>query len=620
MPVTIEGDPGKALRLVLLGVAMTGCSVFVLATGGPVVVGIAGLALFGSATLLLLAQVVRPPTLSVTTEGIALRSLRSWRMSWHEVADIRLTLAGRRSSFVVVDYREDARPAMLFGRRRRGQVVPSTLRLPPEELRVLLFDALRAARAGSAEPQGPIPTPAPDLVEPPRWAVPWVSVALAVVLSLVFAAEIRFPVSPVAGDLEPSNLTLTAFGASSRDLTLHQGEWFRAFLAPLLHANLGHLIGNVLALLWAGWLLEKVVGRPWFLAIYAVGGLAGEAVSLVWNPGDTIDVGASGAIMALSAATYAMSFHFRGSHLQQRLRSGAVQILAPALFNAWKTSGGGLHINVAAHAGGAAAGAGLGLLLLRGWPRQARHPGKRSTAGVLAGLGCAAVLAAVVPAVSDYRALSDIAAAQLAFQAGDVGEASGDIERILKRHPADAEAWIAKGTIALALSDPRGAMTDFGTAYRLQPTPGILGLRGLAAFYAGEPAAALSDLQEAASHGAWLYPAIWLDMIRERQGLDPSLVPGDLAGASHDWPWPVAEMFAGAITPEQLIAEAARSRKAPSSDEVCEADVYVAEWSLAARHRRDDARERFSKAAGECPSNFYEASMARLELARTEAP
>lgn len=618
LPITIAGDRIKAFRLVLLGIVMTGASWFMLATGGPVAIGMAGLAFFGFGTLALLTQVVRPPMLSVTVEGIALRSLRSWRMSWAEVAGVRLVLR-ERSTFVMIDYRESARPPMMFGRRRQGRLVPNTLRLPPDEIRVLLFDALRAARAGSAEPDEPIPSAAPEPIPPPRWAIPWVSLALAVVLSLVFAAEIRFPVSPATGDLTPSDLTLTGFGASSRALTLGQGEWYRALLAPVLHANLGHLLGNVWALLWGGWLLEKLVGRAWFGAIYAVGALAGELVSMIFNPADTIDVGASGAIMALFAATYALSFHYRGSSLQARLQGRATGILAPALFTIGKsTAGGGLHINVAAHAGGAAAGAVLGLLLLRQWPREARHPGGYRIGAVVAGLGCAAVLAAIGPAVSDHRALSGIAAGQLALEAGDIGRASDDVEFFLARRPNDAEGWIFKGTLALARSDPRAAVTDFGTAYRLRPTPGTLGLRGLAAFYAGELAAALSDLQEAAANGGGLYSAIWLDMIRERQGLGPSLAPGDLAGAAHDWPWPVAEMFAGAITPDQLLSQAARSRKSPSVDEVCEADTYIAEWGLTARHRREDTRERFSKALKECPATFFEALIARLELARDE--
>lgn len=159
------------------------------------------------------------------------------------MAGVRLRVVDR-SSFVVVDYREEARPPMLFGRRRKGRTVPGTLRLSAGEVRALLFDALRAARAGSAEPDGPVPHPAPALVEPPRWAVPWVSLALAVGLSLAFA-EIRFPVSPATADLTSSDLTLTGFGASSRALTLGQGEWYRALLAPTLHANLGHLLGNL---------------------------------------------------------------------------------------------------------------------------------------------------------------------------------------------------------------------------------------------------------------------------------------------------------------------------------------------------------------------------------------
>ena len=613
-PIVIGSDRSKVLRIGLLGLLMTACAAFDLVIGIERTIGVAGLVFFGIATLAIFGQAAIPMTLTVSNAGIALRSLRPWTMTWDEVSGVRLVTSGSSSS-VAVGYKPHARPHLPFGRRRAGRHIPNLLAESPERVCEILAEALARAR-GPADPGAPVlPRPAPEAIEPPGRTVPWVSIALAIDLSLIFVAEIRFPVSPATGGGAPSHLTLVAFGASSRALTIGDGQWFRVVMAPLLHLNASHLILNLLALLWAGWLLERSVGRVWFAAVYAAGGLAGEVASLCVNPPDTIGVGASGAIMALFAAVYAVSFHYRGSPWKNRMQSRAVGILAPTLIHVG--NGGGIQVNVAAHVGGAVAGVAIGLVLLRQWPRDARYPRHRGFAAALAGFGAVTVLAAVGPTAHEYWELMALDRAERFLIAGDRDQASREIADVLADRPDDGEAWNLKGQIEFAEGDPRGAAEAFGTAYQIRRDPADLGLRGLAAFYAGDTAAAMSDLREAAATGGGLYPAIWLDMIRLREGMEAKLTPGRLADAGSDWPEQVAEMFAGMMTPEALHAIAKRTPRTAADDRLCEADVYVAEWDLA-HARRDAARAGFRQAVGECPPGFGETFIAREELARAE--
>lgn len=610
--IEIYGDRGKSLGIGLLGLLMTGCSAFALFIGIGFAIGIAGVLFFGLATLVAFAQAARPMRLTVSDAGVACSALRSWTMAWDEVRGVRLVASGSSSS-VAVDYEPQARPPRPFGRRRDSRHIPNLLAESPERVCKIIAEALEAARGQTAPGTPVLPSLAPEIIEPPGWTVPWISVAQVIVLSLIFAAETHFPVSPAAGDGNLSDLTLVAFGASSRVLTIDDGQWFRVMTAPLLHANVAHLVGNIMALLWAGWSLERLVGRVWFTAVYVAGGLAGEVASLLVNPPSLIDVGASGAIMALFATAYVVSFHYRGSPWQSRLQGRAVGILGPAIFHFGRNDG-SLQINIAAHVGGAAAGLAVGWFLLRHWPRDAPHPRSRVFATAIAGIGGAAVLAAVGPATHYYRDLADLTGAEAAFEAGDLGHASREVADFLAKRPDDGEAWSLKGHIELSEGDARGAAASFDRAYRLRRDPGDLSEHGLAAFYAGDAAAAMSDLRQAAATGASPYPAIWLDMIRLREGLEPSLTPGDLSGAGSGWPKPVAQMFAGLITPDALHSIAARARRTATVDELCEADVYIAEWDLA-HTRRDAARTGFRRAVGECPPGFDETLIARQELA-----
>ncbi len=146
----------------------------------------------------------------------------------------------------------------------------------------------------------------------------------------------------------------------------------RLLTAPFLHANLAHILFNGTALLLAGWVLERLVGRVWFLAVFVTGASGGSLMSLAINPGNLTSVGASGAVMALFAAMLVLSFRLPSGPLRTRAQVGSTRILIPSLLPLATTTAGAMQIDYGAHFGGALAGAGLGLLLLRTWPAASR--------------------------------------------------------------------------------------------------------------------------------------------------------------------------------------------------------------------------------------------------------
>ncbi len=228
--------------------------------------------------------------------------------------------------------------------------------------------------------------------------------ALIAALTLVFAAEIAFPVEPASGFLEPSIRTLVAFGALDNRLVLEGGEWQRLFLAPVLHGSIAHIALNALALFFAGLILENAIGRAWFAAVFAVSGICGALMSLAINPASIVSVGASGAIMGLFAAAFSVSYRWpKASPMRRYLQSGSLRVLIPSMLPLF---GGvfGEAIDYAAHAGGAIGGAALGAFLAIGWSKDAALPPCRKAAILAAALGLCGVAVAGFKVATDHEA------------------------------------------------------------------------------------------------------------------------------------------------------------------------------------------------------------------------
>lgn len=78
------------------------------------------------------------------------------------------------------------------------------------------------------------------------------------------------------------------------------GEYWRLLTSMFLHADVLHILFNMLMLNFLGRDIEKFYGKWKFLAIYLLGGLVGSGASYVFTSANS--VGASGAIFALLGA------------------------------------------------------------------------------------------------------------------------------------------------------------------------------------------------------------------------------------------------------------------------------------------------------------------------------
>jgi len=100
-------------------------------------------------------------------------------------------------------------------------------------------------------------------------------------------------------DPKLSTDTLVNFGAKV-NYKIVDGEYWRLFTTMFLHANIPHLLFNMMALNIFSRDLEIIYGKKKFLTIYFVAGFIGSFGSFVLN--DNVAVGASGAIFGLLGA------------------------------------------------------------------------------------------------------------------------------------------------------------------------------------------------------------------------------------------------------------------------------------------------------------------------------
>jgi membrane associated rhomboid family serine protease len=80
------------------------------------------------------------------------------------------------------------------------------------------------------------------------------------------------------------------------------GEYYRLLTATFLHVTWWHILTNMVALWFVGPVLEQVLGRLRFVALYLISALTASAVSYAFSPPGSASLGASGAVMGLFGA------------------------------------------------------------------------------------------------------------------------------------------------------------------------------------------------------------------------------------------------------------------------------------------------------------------------------
>jgi rhomboid protease GluP len=270
-----------------------------------------------------------------------------------------------------------------------------------------------------------------------------------------------FPTEPM---LSPSIETLVAFGGLYRPLVLEQGEWYRLITSFFLHASLLHLLFNGIALWMAGRVLESLLGRPWLLALFFVGGIGGALMSLAINPAEQVSIGASGAIMGLLAAAWVSSFRLANGAQRVAVQMRMMRVLIPSLLPIFTNPSGG-SIDYACHLGGALVGAVLGVLLLKNWPRVQPHPPFPSMARGLA------VVAVATIAFSGFRAFGGYereALVNLLIPAADIPHTDEDAiaraETLVKEYPHDPRSHFYRALDYLSITENAKAESELRIA------------------------------------------------------------------------------------------------------------------------------------------------------------
>jgi rhomboid protease GluP len=295
--------------------------------------------------------------------------------------------------------------------------------------------------------------------------LPWMAIVINGVLITVFVTELTFAFEPLGPGLHLGLATLLGLGSLNRFTVVSNGEWYRILTASLLHSSINHLIANGIALLIAGFILERLVGRLWFLALFVSGSIGGSLLILVFSPTLT-SLGSSGAVCGLFAATYACSFRSQNITERSRVRTQGLCWLILTMLPI-VTSTTTEQINHSGHIGGALAGAAVGFLLLKNWPDTSALPTLRGFAYGISIAGALLSIAGFAAVASHYRQYEVVTELipgdQLPKGTPEIVARAADL---LARYPHDPRSHMSQSVSLLMARDLSGAEQELRIALR----------------------------------------------------------------------------------------------------------------------------------------------------------
>ena len=504
----------------------------------------------------------------------------------------------------------------------------------------------------------PLPGPVDDLRRALRRArarVPLASCALVAVMIVVFAGEILFEIVPaLPASVAPD--TLAAWGGTDRELVLLCWQPYRLLAAIFVHANTTHLVVNALALVVIGALLEPWLGRALFVLAFLACGIAGSIASIAVNPPQVISVGASGAVLGLFAAAFALAWRIRPGRQRYWFLAWPLVVCPAAVVPGVKLPD-GLMVDIPDHVGGELAGLLVGLLVVLAWRHgTVRRPSRRAT--LVAGGFAATVL--VVPMAfgglrppsqtvslvppgeaptddlawalrgealsarypDDPRARFGLAMAEA--ETGSAAQAIADLEAAVSMQqrlsPAGAgrfrfAAHAQLGARFFGTGDLDDAIAQYTAALAAQPQAAVYRQRGISEFYRGRGAEAVADLRQAVlTDGKEPYSVLWLSIVAVRTGQEDPIAATAHEVEGDAWPAQVIRFFDGTMRHDVMEAEAGALDLVSDQHRTCEAAFYTAESDLK-RGETDAARPLLQGTVSTCPKTFVEYRAALEELA-----
>jgi rhomboid protease GluP len=191
--------------------------------------------------------------------------------------------------------------------------------------------------------------PPPPPPPPPRlYAHAW----LGCVLYAAVLTGVAYALSRGLGPLD-------AFDRGELDAARVQaGQWWRAWTALTLHLDAAHLVANLAAGVWFGYLASRQLGGglAWFLTV--TGGAAANLLEGLYGPPEHRAVGASTAVFAALGLMAAYSWRERLALPQRWARRWGPLIAGVALLG-W-TGSGGEDTDLVGHVAGFVVGTLLG--------------------------------------------------------------------------------------------------------------------------------------------------------------------------------------------------------------------------------------------------------------------
>jgi membrane associated rhomboid family serine protease len=194
--------------------------------------------------------------------------------------------------------------------------------------------------------------------------------------------------------------TLVGWGANFGPRTTN-GEWWRLVTSMFVHSGMLHLLVNLAGLVQIAIILERLVGRLAFAAVYVAAGVFASLVSLSAHP-LAVSVGASGAIFGLYGLLLASSIWGVLHRSIVTIPLMAVKRLVPAavVFILYNVANDGLGST--AELTGLVAGFVCGLFLARGIS-DGKPPARRVAAAMAAAVAIAVASAVPLRGVTDVR-------------------------------------------------------------------------------------------------------------------------------------------------------------------------------------------------------------------------
>ncbi len=140
--------------------------------------------------------------------------------------------------------------------------------------------------------------------------------------------------------------SLAFLGGNNLSL-VQSGEVWRLITSAFLHVGLIHLVVNMYSLAIIGTQVETFIGKWKFLLIYLISAISGNLLSLVFNEGNVVAVGASGAIFGLMGSLLYFGYHYR-LYLSEAIKNQIIPIILINLLIGFMIPG----IDNIAHIGG----------------------------------------------------------------------------------------------------------------------------------------------------------------------------------------------------------------------------------------------------------------------------